>query len=176
MLLRVRQTKTNLHRWTVQFCLKYLQLHDADGVVPHDNPYKTFFHAWDVTLFLDMQKNCVWGESTTMVATDLAQGDPVSDAAWRFLHLCSHQANPDTTICYYFITKGGLPKRITSTHIVLILRLHAAKIGFQRLGLYPHKIVPHSLCSGGTMTPHHAHIPNSTIKIISRWHLDAFLI
>ena len=26
------------------------------------------------------------------------------------------------------------------------------------------------------MTPHQAHIPDSTIKIISRWRLDAFLI
>ena len=65
-----------------------------------------------------------------MEATDLAHGDPVSAADWRFLHLFSHQADSDTTICTYFLTKGALPKSVTSTHIFSLLQLHAAKIVF----------------------------------------------
>ena len=89
-----------------------------------------------------------------MEATNLAQGDPVSAAARRFLHLFLHQSDPETTICYYLLTNGALPKRVTSTHIISLLYLHADKIGFQRLGFYPHGIGSHSLCSGGAMTTH----------------------
>ena len=67
-------------------------------------------------------------------------------------------------------------KSITSTHIISLFCLHATKIGFQSLGFYPHNIGYYSLLSGGAMTIHQAHIPDSNIKIICRWRLDAFLI
>ena len=140
-----------------------------DGVIPQNSPSKTFLCAQAITLFLDMKKNNIWDESTTTEATDLAHGEPVSTAARHFLHLCSHQANPETTNCSYFLTKGALPKSVTITHIVYLLRLHAANIGFQHLGLYPNKIGPHSLRVGGAMTIHQAHILDSTIKIIGQW-------
>ena len=59
-----------------------------------------------------------------------------------------------------------LPKSVTSTKIVSLLCFHVAKLGFQRLGFYPHKIGSHLLCSGGAMTFRHAHIPD-----IHRWEL-----
>ena len=135
-----KYTKTNLHRQTVQFRLMDLQFHDADSFILHDAPSKTFICAQAVTLFLYTQNNTVQGESTTMEATDLSHSDLVSAAAWRFLHLCSHQADPDTTIYSYFLNKGALPKSVTSTHIISLFRLHANNIGFRRLGLYPHDI------------------------------------
>ena len=72
-----------------------------------------------------------------MEAANLTRIDPVSNAAWRYLHLRSHQKDPDTTICSYFLTKDVLPKIFTSTHIVSLLFLHATKIGFYRLWFYP---------------------------------------
>ena len=89
-----------------------------------------------------------------MEDNDLNNGDPVYTEAQRFLHLHSHHVNPDTTICSYFLTNGALHKHITKTHIVSLLHLHAAKIGFQCLGLYPQNIGSHSLCLGGTTTLH----------------------
>ena len=111
-----------------------------------------------------------------MEATKFYHGNPIYTVDWRLLHINSHQADPDTSICSYFLTKGLLPKSITSTHIIYLFCLHATNIGFQRLGLYPHEIGYYSLLSGGAMTLHQAHIPDSTIKIICRWRSDAFLI
>ena len=65
---------------------------------------------------------------------------------------------------------------MTSTNIVSLLHLHASKLGFQRLGVYPNDIISHYLCSGGAINLHQAHIPGSTIKTIGRWHSDTFLI
>ena len=101
-----------------------------------------------------------------MEATDLAHGDLVSATAWNFSHLCSHHAYPETTIFSYFPTKGAIPKSVTRTHIASLLRPHAVKIGFQRMGFYLHEIGSHSLCSGDAMTFNQAHISDSTIKII----------
>ena len=98
-------------------------------VIPHDSPSNTFLCAWDVTLFLDIHNNSVRGESTTIEATNLTHGDPISSAARRFLHLRVHQADHDATICSSFLTKGMLPKSVTSTHIASLLCLHAANIG-----------------------------------------------
>ena len=133
-----KYTETKSHRWTVQFCLKGLQFQDMEGVIPHNAPSNTFLCAWSVTLFLDKKKNSVRGDSTTMEATNLAHGDPVSAAARRFFLLCSHHSYIDTTICSYFLTKGALPKSVTVSHIVSLICLHATRIGFQCLGLYPH--------------------------------------
>ena len=94
-----KYTKINSHRRTVQFLLKDLLFHDADGVIPHYAPSKTFIRARSVNLFPDTQNNSVWGESTTMEATNLAHGGPISAADQHILHLCSHHAKPDTTIC-----------------------------------------------------------------------------
>ena len=111
-----------------------------------------------------------------MEATNLEHGNPVSAAARRLLHLHQHNVDTDTTIYSYFPATGAFPRSMTSTNIVSLPRLHAAKLGSQRLGFYPHKIRSHSLCSGGSMTLHQAHIPGSTIKIIGQWHSDDFLI
>ena len=59
-------TKTNSHRWTIQFQFKYMQFHEKEGVIPHDAPAKVFLQSRAVTLFLDTQKKNVRGESTTM--------------------------------------------------------------------------------------------------------------
>ena len=153
-LLSCNYTKMNLHRQMVQFQLQDMQFNNADRVIPHESPSKNFLYARDLTLFLDTQKNIIRCKSTTMEATDLAHSDPISAAAWHFLRLSSPHAEPDTTICSCFTTKGALPKIATRTHIVSLLRLHATKIGFQYLGFYPQKIGSHSLRSGGNMTPH----------------------
>ena len=91
-------TKMKSHRQTVQFRHEYLEFHNLDRVVPHNAPFKTFLCAWAVTLFLDTENNSDRVESTTMEATELSHQDPVSAMDWRFLHLHSHHANPDTTI------------------------------------------------------------------------------
>ena len=79
--------KTNSHRRTVQFRLKDLQFHNADRVIPNNTPSKTLFRAQGVSLFLDTQKDSVWGKSTTMEATNLAHGGTISAAPCYFLHL-----------------------------------------------------------------------------------------
>ena len=73
-------TKTNSHRWTFQFILKYMQFHEKEGVIPHNAPTKVFLQSRVVTLFLDTQKNIVRGKSTTMEATDLKHRNPISAA------------------------------------------------------------------------------------------------
>ena len=146
-------TKTNSHRRTVQFRLKDFQFHDADGVTPQNDPSNIFLPDRSVNLFLDMHDNSVQGNSITMESTNIAHGDPVSAAAQRFLHLRSHQADPDTTICSYFLTNGAFPKKVTSSQIASLLCLHAANIVFQRLGFYPHDIGSHSLLGGHHDTP-----------------------
>ena len=83
--------------------------------------FKVFLQAYAVALFLDTQKNSVWVESTTMEATNLEHGNPVSAAAWHFLYLRQHNAGPDTTICSYFTATGAFLKSVTSTNIVSLL-------------------------------------------------------
>ena len=111
-----------------------------------------------------------------MKATGLPHGDPVTAAAWRYLHLRLHNAPPDTPMCTYYMAPGAAPKSVTGSDIVLHLRATARKICFQRLGFHAHDIGSHSLRSGGAMTLHQDHIPDSTIKITGRWRSDAFLI
>ena len=169
-------SKTSSHRRTTQFRYRDLQFHNAEGVIPGDAPDHVFLSATAVTLFLDTQKNCVRGESTSMEATGLKHGDSVKAAARRFLHLRTNNADPATPICCYFHDASGIPASINSQHITATLRLEASKIGFQKLGFYPHEIGSHSLRSGGAMTLHLAGISEHTIKIIGRWRSDAFLI
>ena len=75
-----------------------MQFHEKEDVLSHDSPTKVFLRSQAVTLFLDIQKNSIWGKFTTMEAIDLGHGNPVSAAAQRFLHLLQHNADPDTTI------------------------------------------------------------------------------
>ena len=169
-------SKTHSHRRTTQFRLKDMQFHNAAGVIPQDAPAKVLLAALAVTLFLDTQKNCVRGESTTMEATGLLNGCPVTAAARRYIHLRDHGAVPNAPICSYYTSPRTPPSSISSRHITATLRLEATKIGFQTLGFYPHEIGSHSLRSGGAMTLHLAGISEHTIKIIGRWRSDAFLI
>ena len=169
-------TKTSSHKRTVQFRFRDLQFHDDQGVIPFDAPDARFLAALAVTLFLDTQKNSVRGESSTMEATGLPHGDPVVAAAQRFLHLRHHQAPLDTPICTYYATSVTAASSVTGREITSTLRHCAAKMGYQRMGLYPHEIGSHSLRSGGAMTLKLAGISDSTIKIIGRWRTDAFLV
>ena len=73
--------KTNSHWRTVQSCFKDMQFHEKEGVIPYKYPTKVFLQARTVTIFLDTQKNNIMYESTTMEATDLDHGNPVSAAA-----------------------------------------------------------------------------------------------
>ena len=98
-----------------------MQFHEKEGVIPHDAPTKVIIQARAVTLFLDTQKNSVRGDSTTMEVTDLKQGNPVSAAAQRFLHLRQHNPYLDTTVYSYFTATGAFPKSVTSTNIVSLL-------------------------------------------------------
>ena len=75
-----------------------MQFHELEGVIPNDAPAKVFLQYRAVTLLLDTQKNSVWGEYTTVEATNLEHRNPVSAAAQRFLHLHQHKVDPDTTI------------------------------------------------------------------------------
>ena len=153
-----------------------MQFHGPSGVIPLDAPTQDFLDALAVTLFLDTQKNCIRGESITMEASGLDNGDGVVAAARRYLHLRDHNAPPETPICAYFIPDSPLPTSISSRHVTFTLREEARKIGFQKLGFFPHEIGSHSLRSGGAMTLHLAGVSEHTIKIIGRWRSDAFLI
>ena len=101
-----------------------------------------------------------------MEATDLKHGNPIPAAARHFLRLCQHNTNLDTNICSYFPIIGAFPKIVTSTNIISLFFLHAAMLGLQHLGFYPHSISFHSLRSEVSMTLHQSHIPNNIIKII----------
>ena len=74
-------TKTNSHCSTTQFCFRDIQFHDDDGVIATQATAKVFLAATVVTLYLNTQNNCVWGDSCTMEATGISHGDPVTAAA-----------------------------------------------------------------------------------------------
>ena len=111
-----------------------------------------------------------------MKATGLPHGYPVTAAARRYLHLHHHDVPPDTPIFTCYVAPGTAQKSVTGSNIVFHLRATARKIVFQRLGFHAHEIGSHFLRSGGAMTLHQAHVPNSTIKIIGRWRSDSFLV
>ena len=76
----------------------------------------------------------------------------------------------------YCVSASTSPKSVTGSNIIHILLIMAKKIGYQCLGFFPHEIGLHSLRSGGAMTLHQVHVPDSTIKIIGRWHSYTFLV
>ena len=169
-------TKTHSHRCTTQFRFRDIQFHNAAGVIPADDCDNTFLEAWATTLFLYTHKNGVHRESTSMEATDLQHGDAICASAYRFIHLRSNDTAPDTPIYTYYPSHDSIPSSISSRHITTTLRITTQKLGFQKLGFFPHKIGYHSLRSGGAMTLHLAGVLEHTIKIIGRWQSDAFLI
>ena len=67
-------TKTNLHRRTTQFRLRDIQFQDICGTIPFDAPDYRLLNILVVTLFLDTQKNYIWGESIYMEKTHLPLG------------------------------------------------------------------------------------------------------
>ena len=145
-----------------------MQFHNVDGVIRQEAPDHVFLATCAVTFFLDTQKNCVRGESTTMEATGLMHGCPVTAAARRFIHLRSHGADLSAPICSFRTASKSSPSSISSRNITTTLRLETNKIGFQTLGFYPHEIGSHSLRPVGAMTLHLAGISEHTIKIIGR--------
>ena len=98
-----------------------------------------------------------------MEATGMPYGDPVTAAARRYLHLRLHDAPPDTPICTYYVAPGAAQKLVTGSNIVFHLRATACNIVFQRLGFHAHETSSYSLRSGGAMTLHQSHVPESTI-------------
>ena len=82
----------------VQLFFQNMQFHDREGVIPSGAPKKVFLQNWSVTLFLDMKKNSITGESTAMEATKIGHRNPVLDGGRRFLHLRQHNAYPNTPI------------------------------------------------------------------------------
>ena len=153
-----------------------MQFQDNRGTIPFDAPNSWFLQSLVVTLILDTQNDSVRGESISMENTCFPSGCPAMACARHFLHLCGHDADLNTPMWVYFEHKGAEGKSNTTSHLVALLRLWASKIGYARLGIQPHKIGSHSLCSDGAMTLHQAGQSNSTTNIIGRWHSDAFLI
>ena len=51
-----------------------MQFYDTNGVIPPDAAVDMFLSALVITMFLDTQKNCVRGESSTMETTGLLHG------------------------------------------------------------------------------------------------------
>ena len=76
----------------------------------------------------------------------------------------------------FYISPAAQPSSITSQHVTVTLHIATKRIGFQKLGFYPHEIRSHYLWSGGAMTLHLAGISKHTIKITEWWRSDAFLI
>ena len=62
-----------------------MQFHNAVGVIPGDTTDKEFLDARATALFLNIQKDYVRCESTTMETTGLKHADAVSAAARRFM-------------------------------------------------------------------------------------------
>ena len=91
--------KTNSHRHTTQFRFQDMQFHDDNGVIQPDTDTDVFLATLEITLFLDNQKDCVCGESSTMESTCILHGDPVIACARRYLHLWNNNYPPDTPIC-----------------------------------------------------------------------------
>ena len=141
-------TKISSHRRIVQFHYKDMQFHDQQSSILHNAPDSEFFDTWADTLFVDIQKNSVQGEYSTMEATGVPDGDPVVAAAHMYLHLRSHDACPNTPICIYFTYT--IPHSVNSRPITALLRLDATKIGCQTLVFKPRKNSIHSLRSGGS--------------------------
>ena len=169
-------TKTQSHRRTIQFLFQDIQFYNEEVAIQQEVPDKHFLYTCAVTLFLNTQKNFVRGESTTMDATDLKHRNSVSVAARRFLHLQKNSADPESLKCNYYPDYSSTSRFVTRSQVIKLLRLHTAKIGFQRLGFHPHEIGFHSLLSGGAITLHQSHIPDSTININGRWFSDSFLV
>ena len=93
-----------------------------------------------------------------------------------FIHLHKNGTNPDSPKFTYYPDYSCTTHCVKGSHFVKILCLHTAKLWFQRLGLYPHKIGYHYLLSRGAMTLNQTHIPDSTINIIGRCPSYACLI
>ena len=79
--------KAQSYRHTVQFLFRNLQLHNKNGIIPHNAPSKLLIRTSDISLFPDTHKNCLQGYATTMEATYLDRGNPLSSAARHFLCL-----------------------------------------------------------------------------------------
>ena len=74
--------------------------------------------------------------------------------------------DPGNPICSYFPTTGVSTQTVNVTNIFSLLHFHAANIGFQYLGLYPHEIDYHLIYSGRVMNLHQVQIHDITIGII----------
>ena len=114
-------TKTNTHSLKAQFCFQDMQFHDTNGVILTDTAANVFLVASAINPFLNNQKNCVPGETTTMEATGLLHGEPVQFCARRYLHLHKNNDPPNTPICNYYILVGATPKSVTRRNIVELL-------------------------------------------------------
>ena len=66
---------------------KKVQLYNNNAIIYHDVSNHTFLSIWDVTLFIDTQKNSIHGESSTMKATGIIYVNPVTVVARCYLHL-----------------------------------------------------------------------------------------
>ena len=75
------------HHWTVHLYSKKVQLYNNNVIIYHDVSNHTFLSIWDVTLFIDTQKNSIHGESSTMKATGIIYVNPVTVVARCYLHL-----------------------------------------------------------------------------------------
>ena len=75
-------------------------------------------------------------------------------STWQRYPCLSLPLHPPTyQWCYpghpmYYPTHGSTPSSISSRHITSTLRIATQKLGFQKLGFFPHKIGYHSLQSG----------------------------
>ena len=107
-----KSTNTQSHRHAVQFFFRDLQLHDENGIIPHNAPSKLLIRTRDIYLFLDTHKKCFQEDSTTMEATNLDCGFPPLPAIYSTfekrgrphftnLHLLT-QLFLNHTMCYRF--------------------------------------------------------------------------
>ena len=156
------------HKRTTQFRFRDLQFHDASGILHFYASALCIRQATEVTLYLDIQKNSIRGESITMEEAGITFGCTVGAAAERLLHLRLHYVELDTPICNYFSSGGSEVSSVTSLHVVASLFLWMGHICFKRLGFRPTEISSHSLHLGGAVKLHQAVISDSTIKVIGR--------
>ena len=85
----------------------------------------------------------------------------------------SHNANQDTCISTYFVTKGC--KQVLPSHISSAVKRAVVKLDMAKYGYTPDDVSSHSLRAGGAMALKLNGADSITIKKAGRWSSNTFM-
>ena len=168
-----RYIKTTSYQWIVEIFIQAIQLSDNYIMIPVNTP-DDILNTWDITLLLDIQNNCVWGEYFTMETTGLEHINHVRAATRHFLYLSHFHTPRSTLICTNYFNPELTSCSVTSLRIITALCLYAGELGHAKLIFYLREIDFHSLHLVVAMSLHFAGIVDSTIETFSSWRSDDF--